>query len=270
MSQALAYGRAALAVSKRDLLIFVSYRGRLIGQFLAAAATVTLFYYVSRLVDTPQFPTPEDYFAFALIGLIFLRALVSAFTVLAATLRQELVAGTYERMVTSPFGPMAGAAAMTIFPLALALFLGVATAAFATLAFDAPLQWSTLPLALAAAALVGLSLVPFFLLLTAALVLLKQAAAAARFLIVAISVVAGFYFPVELLPGWARWASEVQPFTAAVDLLRHLLVDTPLQHPVSELVLKVAIFTVVLGPLSLLALRGAIEASRRRGTLIEY
>jgi len=270
VSSAPAYGRAVLAVLKRDLLIFVSYRARLLGQFLGAAAAVTLFFYVSRLVDTPQFPSPEDYFAFALIGVLFLRALVATLSGVVGMVRQELVAGTFERMVTSPLGPTAGTAAMMLFPFALALFLSVATLAFAAIVFGAPLEWSTVPLALPVAALVALALAPFCLLIAAAVLVLKQATAAVRFFIIAISVVAGFYFPVELLPGWISWASDVQPFTPAIDLLRHLLVDTPLQDPVSGLVLKVAAFTAVLLPLSVLAVSTAIDIGRRRATLIEY
>lgn len=270
MSGVAAYGRAALAILKRDALIFISYRARLFGQFLGAAAAVTLFFYVSRLVDTPQFPSPEDYFAFALIGVVFLRALIVSLSGLVAMVRQELVAGTFERMVTSPLGPTAGTVAMTLFPFFLALLLSVATLAFAAVVFDAPLEWSTVPLALPVAALVALALAPFCLLTAAAVLLFKQATAAVRFFIIAISVVAGFYFPVELLPGWIRWAADVQPFTPAIDLLRHLLVDTPLQAPVSELVVKVAAFTAVLLPLSVVAVSTAIEIGRRRATLIEY
>jgi len=265
-----AYGRAALAILKRDALIFVSYRARLFGQFLGLALAVTLFFYISRLVDTPQFPSPEDYFVFALIGLLFARALIATLSGIVGMLRQELVAGTFERMVTSPLGPTAGTAAMMLFPFTLALVLSIGALAFAAIAFGAPLEWSTVPLALPVAALVALALAPFCLLLAAAVLLFKQATAAVRFFVIGISVVAGFYFPVELLPGWIAWASEVQPFTPAIDLLRHLLVDTPLHAPVSELVLKVAAFTAVLLPLSVFAVSTAIETGRRRGTLIEY
>ena len=41
--------------------------------------------------------------------------------------------------------------------------------------------------------------------------------------ITAIGLIAGFYFPVSLLPDWIRWTSNVQPFTPSVDLIRHCL-----------------------------------------------
>lgn len=270
MSSTGAYARAVLAILKRDFLIFTSYRTRLFGQLVTVVASLALFFYVSRLVSTPQFPSPEDYFAFALVGVIFLRALVATFTGLATVMRQELVAGTFERMVTSPLGATAGTAALMVFPFALSLFLAIATVGVAATLFGASFEWSTVPLALPTAALVALSLAPFCLLIAASVILLKQATAGVRFFVLAIAVVAGFYFPVELLPGWIQWTADVQPFTPAIDLLRHLLLGTPLQAPVSDLVLKVAAFAVILLPLSVLAVRSAVEIGRRRATLIEY
>ena len=62
----------------------------------------------------------------------------------------------------------------------------------------------------------------------------------------------------------------MQPFTATVDLLRHLLVGTPLKESPALLTVQLAGFIAVLAPLGLLALSRAVEASRRRGTVIEY
>ena len=39
--------------------------------------------------------------------------------------------------------------------------------------------------------------------------------------------------------------SEVQPFTPATDLLRHLLVGTPLEHPAAIELLKLVLFALV-------------------------
>jgi len=265
-----AYGRATLAVFMRDLLTFASYRGRLPGQLLGVAATVSLFYYVSRLVSTPQFPTPEDYFSFALVGIVVVRAMALSFGGLVGGVRQELVAGTFERMVTSPLGPTLGLAAMTLFPLVLSFFLGMATIAFAVVVFGVSLEWATVPLALPAGILAALTLVPFCLMISAAVVAFKQAAGAVRLFAIIITVVSGLLFPVSLLPAWISWMSDVQPFTPMVELLRHLLIATPLEDPVALTVVKVLAFLLVLLPPAVIALHLAIARSQRRATLIEY
>jgi ABC-2 type transport system permease protein len=270
VTAAAAYTRAALAVFKRDFLIFTSYRARPISQFLGVAASVTLFFYVSRLVDTPQFRTPAEYFTFVVVGLALLRAILSAFNFHSSSVRHELVAGTFERMLTSPFGATAGTVAMLLFPFTLALFLGLITVAFAAIVFGVPLEWPTLPLVLPASVLAALAFAPFPLVIAALVIVFKQATGASRLIVFAVAVVSGALFPVELLPGWLRWASDVQPFTPAIDMLRHLLVGTALEDPASVVILKVIAFAALLLPLSVLLLRTAIEWGRRRATIIEY
>jgi hypothetical protein len=76
--------------------------------------------------------------------------------------------------------------------------------------------------------------------------------------------------PITLLPGWIRWTSEVQPFTPATDLLRHLLVDTPLVHPAGVEFLKLVGFSVLLLPAGFALLRAAIRYGQRTGTIAEY
>jgi ABC-type multidrug transport system permease subunit len=80
----------------------------------------------------------------------------------------------------------------------------------------------------------------------------------------------GIYFPIRLFPAWIHWASDVQPLTPAVDLLRHELVGSAsLQAPWIEL-LKLTGFAVVLMPIAAAVLWQAVKISRRRGTLMEY
>jgi ABC-2 type transport system permease protein len=131
------------------------------------------------------------------------------------------------------------------------------------------LHWSTVPLAIPAAALGALAFAPFGLGMTALVVVFKQTNAGATLVITGVTLLAGVYFPVTLLPDWIQWASDVQPFTPAVDLLRNLLVDTPLRDSAAVELLKLIGFTAVTLPLSLLALQAAVRLSRRRGTIIE-
>jgi ABC-2 type transport system permease protein len=269
MSTIAAYGHAGLAVLERDLRVFMTYRSRVVGQLMRILLTITLFYYVSRLVSVERFPTPDDYFAFAVVGIVILRSLLSSYGTFASTIRQELVAGTFERMATSPLGGTAGTVAMTLFPFALALLTGALTIVLAAVLFGVPLSWSTLPLAPPLAILAVLAFAPFALALGALTIAFKQPAGAGLF-VVFVTFVSGAIFPVELLPGWIRWAADVQPFTPTVDVLRHVIVGTPLEEPLGSALLKITAFVVVLLPLSILSIDRAIEYGRRRATLIEY
>lgn len=259
---------AAIGLLQRDLLIFVSYRLRFITQTAAALFSLVIFYYVSRLVTVEPF-TPDAYFAFVVVGLVIFGVLTSTFNS-AAVLRQELVAGTFERLVMSPFGAVGSIFSLTLFPFMAALVNGLMIVLLAVAAFDLQVQWSTAALAVPIALLGALAFMPFGVAIAAAVLVLKQAASVGNFVVAGISIVAGLYFPVELLPSWVEWLSEVQPFTPAVELLRHVLVGTPLDQPAIEAVAKLAAFAVVLLPLATLLLGRALSAARRRGTIIEY
>lgn len=264
------YARAGLAVFKRDLLIFTSYPFSWVTPILTGMFTVTLFHYISRLVRSEAVGSPDDYYAYVVVGLVILGILTSTLGTPQATLRQELVAGTFERIVLSPLGPVGGVVSMLLFPFVFALTLGLVTLAFAALAFGLPLQYSTIPVGVLAAVLGALAFAPFGLLLAAMVLVFKRATAGATFIISGISLVSGIYFPVTLLPDWLEWLSEVQPFTPAVDLLRHLFVGADSDGSAWLDAAKLLGFTVVLLPAAAWLLGRAVQLSRRRGTIIEY
>jgi ABC-2 type transport system permease protein len=157
-----------------------------------------------------------------------------------------------------------------LFPFCQALITGVVLLGFSAVVFDLPVHASTVALALPAGALGAASFLPFGVALLAVVIVAKQVASGTTWVLAGISLIGGLYFPVRLLPDWLRWASDVQPFTPAAELLRHLITGTALHASAWIDVLKLFGFAAVLTPLSILLLRRAIMFSRRRGTLVEY
>jgi ABC-2 type transport system permease protein len=261
---------ASGAVLRRDLQIRFSYRVGFFTQWLGAFFSLTLFYYISRLVRVRPFASADAYYAFAVVGLIILQVLNSTLHSPPGVVRQEMVAGTLERVVLSPFGPVASLSSMLLFPFLIALVNGLVMLGFASLVYGVSIRWATAPLVIPLAVLGALAFAPFGLLLMAVVLVVKQAVAGTTWIVAGISLIAGLYFPVALLPGWIRWAAEVQPFTSAVELLRNVLVGTPLRDPAWLDLARVVGFAVVLMPVAMVALRIAVEISRRRGTIIEY
>ena len=261
---------AALGLLERDWRTFISYRIRPITMLLSAFFSLTLFYYISRLVKVSSIGSADDYYAFVVVGLIILQVLTSTLYTPPVNLQQELFAGTFERLVTSPFGPVASVCAMLLFPFVQALVTAVVMLAAASALFGLPVEWSTAALALPVAVLGALAFSCFGLALAGVALLVKQAAAGSTWIVAGITLISGFYFPVALLPGWIEWASAVQPFTPTVDLLRHVLVGTPMNGEAWLKVLKVVAFAVVLLPVSLAILSACTRGSRRRATILEY
>jgi ABC-2 type transport system permease protein len=269
MSAVSVQARAFLAVMERDLRIYLSYRTRLASQALTALFSLTLFYYVSRLVHVRGFPSPASYFGFVVVGIAMVSVLYSCFSI-SELVRQELVAGTFDRLLLSPFGAVRGVFAMALFPLAYSFVLAALTLGLGCALFGLSLHWQTVPLALPVALLALLAFLPFGLLFAALTILVKQGSVGTSWVIALLSIVGGLYFPVSLLPHWLRTVAQAQPFTAATSELRHLLVASPSTGSQAGGLLRMAAFAAVLLPAATVALAKAIELGRRRGTIVEY
>lgn len=264
------YTGAAGAVVKRDFLLLTSYRFRFLTQLLSAFFGLTLFYYISRLVHVGNGISPDEYYAFAVTGLMTLQVVNSTLTTPSMTLRQELVAGTFERFATSPFGAVGGIVSMMLFPLLYTLVIVTFMLVFAGLVFGLSLEWTTVPLSIPLGALAALAFAPFGVLVVAGVMLAKQAAVGTNWIVAGVSLVGGLYFPVTLLPSWIQWMSEVQPFTPAVELMRYVLLGMDVSGSAWVDLAKLVGFAAVGLPVSLLALNRAVRISSRRGTIIEY
>ncbi len=260
---------AMWGIVRRDTIVFVSYRTQLVSQFVGPLFAITLFYYISHLLAVKTFHSPGGYFGYVIVGLVIVEILTISLGIMPGSVRQELVSGTIERFLVSAHGPVNGIVGTMLFPLCNAFFSGLLTLVLATTIFGLPLA-ATSFLAIPVALLGVIAFMPFALFLVALVMAFKQVAAASQFIVSGIAIVGGLYFPIALLPGWIRWASEAQPFTPATDLMRHLLVDTPLQHPAAVELLKLVGFSVVLLPAGFMLLRAAIRYGQRTGTVAEY
>jgi ABC-2 type transport system permease protein len=260
---------AMWGIIRRDAVLFVSYRSQLVAQFLGPLFTITLFYYISRLLTAKTIHSPGGYFGFVIVGLVIVQILTISLGVMPVTVRQELVSGTIERFLVSAHGPVNGILGTMLFPLINAIFSGVLLLTLAAVIFGLPVA-STAVLAIPVALLGVVAFMPFAFFLVSLVMAFKQASSATQFIVAGIAIVGGLYFPVTVLPGWISWTAEVQPFTPATDLLRHLLINTALVHPAGVELLKLVGFVAVLFPAGFMLLRASIRYGQRTGTVAEY
>lgn len=260
---------AMWGIIRRDAILFATYRSQLVAQFLGPLFSITLFYYISHLVTAKSIHSPGGYFGFVIVGLVIVQILTVSLGVMPVTVRQELISGTIERFLVSAHGPINGIIGTMLFPLINALLSGTLMLTLAAVIFGLPLA-STAALAIPVALLGTLAFMPFAFLLVSLVMAFKQASSATQFIVAGVAIVGGLYFPTTVLPGWIRWASDAQPFTPATDLLRHLLIDTPLIHPAAVELLKLVGFCIVLIPAGMMVMRGAIRYGQRSGTIAEY
>lgn len=262
------YAAALWATLKRDALIFASYRLRLASEMLSMFFVLTMFFYLSKLVRPHAIGPHGSYYVFVVVGIVTM-AVVEAGMNLAHLVRTELIAGNFERVLLSPFGPVAGVASLGAFPIVVAVLFAGATLGLAAGVFGMPVHLTGIPVALFVALIAGVAFAAIGLLFVAALIAFKSALGSA-FVITALGLAGGAFFPVALFPWWVRWVSNVQPLTPALDLLRHALVGTALTEAAWLDVVKLIGFAAVLMPISVAVLWQALKLSRRRGTIMEY
>lgn len=269
MSELAAAARAFLAVLRRDLFIYMSYRTRFFSQAASTLFSLTLFYYVSRLVHVRGFSSPDDYYAYVVVGISLLGVIYSCFAT-PGLVRQELVAGTLDRLILSPFGAVRSIIAMTLFPLAYAAVFATLSLGLACVVFGLHLHWSTIPLSVPMMGLTLLTFLPFGLLFAAVTIVVKQDNVGTNWVVGILALIGGMYFPLSLLPHWVQVAGKLQPFTPATEVLRHLLVNSPLSTSIGVSLAKLAVFAAVLLPASMFLLGAAVRLGQRRATIIEY
>ncbi len=260
------------AFLRRDWRIARSYRFQFVLDLCVVPLSLALFYFLSRLVDPARLPDDVDlsqgYFSYVAVGLVVLRMLQTALTSFATKLATEQTTGTFETLLAAPVSSPMVVLGSTAFELLRALLAGSITLGVAGL-FGLRIDLGVgsilglivgLPALMATFAAVGVVLGAFA-------VVVKQITALLGLATAALGLLAGAYFPIELLPGPLRAFANVLPFTWGVDVLRAALLRGELA---ADRLVLLAAFAVLSLPLALWLFRLAVDHARRKGTLSQF
>lgn len=259
------------AFLKRDLLTDLSYRLAFLMQVGGIFLGVFAFYYLSKMMD----PETEGLdgippFDYLLVGMAFQFYFTSALHSFSARIRGEQMLGTLEAMLVAPtptslviFSSAAwdftyGAFRVVIYLLAAKLMFGV------ELHLD-NLGVLVLGLLLTLLSSAGLGI------LSASFILYFKRGDPINFLLSGATTLLGTVFiPAELLPSWLQGVSGLLPVTRALAVIRGSLLQGKGIAELDGDLAVLAILTVVLLPLGLVASRIAIRRAKREGSLVQY
>jgi ABC-2 type transport system permease protein len=256
----------------RDISIARTYRTIFVMEAVEALFGVAMFYYVARFVDSPQLqhalPQGGSYFAFSLIGFVFLDYLNAAMDAFDRSLQEARDAGALEHLlVTQTSLPMllTGSAA---YPFAASTVRIAVYLAWGTLIFGFPLHaanWTAVAAVLVATFLAfsGLGI------LSASYLLLFKRGNPAKWFLLGISgVVGGMLFPVGILPDWLQFLAKLNPVTYALDAMRAALLGGEGLHGVWKPLAVLLLFAAALLPLSMLVFAWCLRRTKITGTLM--
>lgn len=260
------------AFVRRDFSIAASYKFNFVFQLTAGFFIVAAFYFISLLMDSDatrrlmsRFGT--DYFSYVLIGVAAAGFLQTGLTGFAERLRTGMTEGSLEMTFSCPVRPIWVLVLPCIWAFLFEALKASLVVAFGVLLFGAVLGNANLS-ACAAVLLLTMTSYSVFGILSASLIMvLKRGDVINLAFSAATSLIAGAYFPVELLPGWLAAIARLLPMTYAYDGLRKtLLTGAPLGDVGFEL-LVLGAFSLVGLPIAILVANVAIAKAKRDGSL---
>ncbi len=265
--------RVALAFLKRDFLIATSYKVTFGAMLLSILGTVPFLFFVSRLFGGANAgllaPYRGNYFAFLLIGLAFTDYLVLSVGTFNTSLRESQLMGTFETILLSPtsipgllfYSSLWGYLFTSI---RFALYLG------GGLLFGLDLGRANIPAAFGILAISILSFAAIGIFIAAVTTVIKKGEILTAIATGVSGILGGVIYPTPVLPSWLQPVSRLIPIRYALEAMRLALIQG---YGVSQLwpqFLALAIFAVVLLPLSILSFWLAIRYAKVAGTLGQY
>ena len=255
----------------RDLSIARTYRTVFVLEAIEALFGAAMFYYVARFVDTPELqrslPQGGSYFAFSLVGFVFLDYLNAALDSFDRSLEEARDSGTIEHLLVTQTSLPVFVAGSAVYPF-IATTLRIAVyVAWAAALFHFPLRGANW---LAVLVVLGISLLAFAglgILSASYLLIFKRGNPAKWFFLGISSVAGGMLFPVSILPDWLQLVARLNPVTYALEAMRGALLGGESVLAIWRPLLILLVFAVVLLPLSMTAFAWSLRRTKITGTL---
>jgi len=266
--------RLAWAFFCRDAAIALSYRIAFVVQLLGNLLLVGILYYLSRTVGVEKVPSLERYggnlMAFLLIGVALTDCVLVSLVGFAQQVRESQTTGTLEATLMSSVR----LTVILIYSSFWNYFLSavrflmylLAGVAIGGLRIDTVNPLSGLTIFI----LTVLSFMGIGILWAAVVLLVKRGEALMSMMTVLVFLVSGVLFPVNLLPGWMQWFSNLIPLTAALEGMRLAIMKNATLFELGSIVLQLTGFAVLLPTLGILGFNYAVRIGRRQGSLTQY
>jgi ABC-2 type transport system permease protein len=258
-----------LAVLRRDLLTALRHRGAFVVTLVGIFTELAAFYYLSRAIGPGFRPDGVSYFPFLLVGTGLYTFFIMSAQAFLTAVQEAQQTGTLEVLMTTSTAPAEllilssiSAFAGTLTSLLVYLFAGVSVfrAAIHANIFSSLV---VLALSLVIAMALGIFAATFQ-------VAFQKGSALVWLLGSGLWFLSGTMFPVQSLPHPLAVLAHAVPFTFAIDAMRGALLEGRSLAALSSSVTALAIYGLVLLPLSLAGLSLSLRRARQCGTLSFY
>lgn len=262
------------AFMRRDFLVAWSYRMSFVSDIVGLAGQAFVFYFIGQLVDSSKLPrfggTEVTYLEFAAIGIALAVFIQFGLERVSAAMRGEQLMGTLESLLVTPTARATVQLGSVVFdlvyiPTRTALFLGVIALSFG-LHID--------PSGILPATVLLLAFIPFVwglgIASAGAVLTFRRGSGLVGIGAVALALVSGLYFPLDLLPDWIADAARLNPIALATDGMREALLGGAGWAELAPKLVALVPMSACSLALGITVFRLALRRERRTGTLGLY
>jgi ABC-2 type transport system permease protein len=266
--------RKPLAFVKRDLSLMLSYRLSFFLQFFGIFFSVLMFFFIARLFG--QAATPYlaayggDYFSFVLVGIAFSGYLGVAMGSFSSSIRRGQMMGTLEVMLVTPTRLSTILVSSSLWSFAFTSLRIVVYLVVGALVFGVNLSHANWLAALLIQVLTILSFGSLGIISASFIMAFKQGNPLNMVLGTASSLLGGVYYPITVLPVWLQPFSHLLPITYSLRAMRLAVLQGYSLSALAPDMLILAVFAIVLFPLSLVAFQLGVQKAKMDGSLTQF
>ncbi|HEY5578441.1 MAG TPA: ABC transporter permease [Acidimicrobiia bacterium] len=262
------------AFVRKDFLVAWSYRAAFFSDILNLVAQITLFYFVSLMVDPSVIPSyggqPTSYIAFVSVGIALGAFLALGLGRVATAMRNEQLMGTLEVLYMTPTAPLTLQLGLAVYDL---VYVPIRTFVFLAavfLVYDVSVAVG----GIAPAALILALFIPFVwgigMISAAGVMTFRRGAGILGLGALALNITSGAYFPLTLFPEWVQTLAKINPLAAAYEGTRSALLGGAAWSELTSEMLILGAAAILSLSLGSAALGVALRRERAKGTLGRY
>jgi len=262
--------RAVIALTRRDIQVYLSYRYLMTLDLWIGVLDVIVYYFISETFDgatSADLGNAPSYFAFALVGIAVTVVIEATSAGVGTKIREEQLTGTLEALVAQPIKTTEMAVGLCGLPFAISTVRVAVYILLGAIAFGLDLSNTDWAGFLVMLAMISIAMSAIGIATAAVVLVIQRGQTIAGLAIFAMSLISGAFFPVSVLPDWLEAIGNVMPTKFAFDGFRSALFEGSNWEDDALMLLA---FSVVSVPLAVWLFDRGMFHARRRGSLAQY
>lgn len=262
------------AFIRRDFKTLLSYRFAFFLQFFGIFFSILTFFFIAKLFGEAASPHLSnyggDYFSFVLIGIAFSGYLGVAMDSFSSSIRTGQITGTLEAMLTTPtrlstilISSSFWSFIMTSFRIVLYLLIG-------SIVFGVNLGNMNIPAAIIIQIITIICFASFGIVSASFVMVFKRGDPFTGLIGRFSTLFGGVYYPITILPVWLKPVSFMLPITYSLRGMRHALLQGYSIKALMPDIWPLALFSIILFPISLFIFKLAVRKAKMDGTLTQF